>query len=278
MEFVDQGSGVRDQRSGVRDQGSAARRQGSGLRELSYRSMCGRFARRSTQEVLADWFGVPIEEMPWFEPTFNAAPQSVQPVVRVNRDTGGREFALLKWGLVPFWAKDAKMAYSTINARAEEVNTKPAYREAFRKRRCLIPADAFYEWRKVDPKNKRPYAIALKSDKPYAFAGLWELWRPKEREPLETFTIITTDPNELVEPMHDRMPAILEPGEYERWLDASDAVRPPIDLLRPYPAEKMRAWRVSDRVGNTRNDDPRLLEPSEEPAAPAQANLFDDGL
>jgi putative SOS response-associated peptidase YedK len=108
--------------------------------------MCGRFARRSTQEVLADWFGVPIEEMPWFEPTYNAAPQSNQPVVRLNRDSGGREFALMKWGLVPFWAKDAKVGYTTINARAEEAPTKPAYREAFRKRRCLIPADAFYEW------------------------------------------------------------------------------------------------------------------------------------
>ena len=228
--------------------------------------MCGRFARRSTQEVLADWFGVALEEMPWFEPTFNAAPQSTQPVVRLNRDSGGREFALLKWGLVPFWAKDAKIGYTTINARAEEAPSKPAYREAFKKRRCLIPADAFYEWKRVDAKSKLPYAFALEAGEPYAFAGLWESWRPKEGEPLETFTILTTDPNALVEPMHNRMPAILEPRDYDRWLDVSDASRPPIDVLRPYPLEKMRAWRVSERVGNVRNDDAKLLDDIEEKA------------
>jgi putative SOS response-associated peptidase YedK len=222
--------------------------------------MCGRFARRSTQEVLADWFGIPLEEMPWFAPTFNAAPQSMQPVVRINRDTGGREIALLRWGLVPFWAKDAKFGYTTINARAEEAPTKPAYREAFKKRRCLIPADAFYEWQRVDKKSKHPFAFALKSRQPYAFAGLWERWQPRDGEPLETFTILTTDPNSLVEPMHDRMPAILEPSEYPRWLDTNEPERPPIDLLRPYPIEKMVAWRVSDRVGNVRNDDPQLLD------------------
>ncbi len=232
--------------------------------------MCGRFARRSTQEILADWFGVPLEEMPWFEPTFNAAPQSTQPVVRLNRDTGSREFALLKWGLVPFWARDAKVGYTTFNARAEEAPAKPAYREAFKKRRCLIPADAFYEWQRIDPKSKHPYAFAMKEETPYAFAGLWESWRPKEGAPLESFTILTTDPNALVEPMHNRMPAILEPRDYDRWLntspDTSDPARPPVDLLRPFPAEKMRAWRVSDRVGSVRNNDPTLLDAVEESA------------
>jgi putative SOS response-associated peptidase YedK len=228
--------------------------------------MCGRFARRSTQEILADWFGVPLEEMPWFEPTFNAAPQSTQPVVRLNRDTGGREFALLKWGLVPFWAKDAKVGYTTFNARAEEAPAKPAYRDAFKKRRCLVPADAFYEWRRIDAKSKQPYAFATKAGEPCAFAGLWESWKPKDGSPLETFTILTTDPNALVEPMHNRMPAILEPHDYERWLDAGDPSRPPVDLLRPYPAEKMRAWRVSDRVGNVRNNDATLLDAIEERA------------
>ena len=110
--------------------------------------MCGRFARRSTQQVLADWFGVELEEMPWFAPSYNAAPQSVQPVVRLNRDSGKPEFVLNRWGLVPFWAKDAKPAYATINARAEEAATKPAFREALKKRRCLVPADAFYEWQR----------------------------------------------------------------------------------------------------------------------------------
>jgi putative SOS response-associated peptidase YedK len=233
--------------------------------------MCGRFARRSTQEVLADWFGVPLEEMPWFAPTYNAAPQSVQPVVRQNRDTIAREFALMRWGLVPFWAKDAKVGYTTINARAEEAPAKPAYREAFKKRRCLIPADAFYEWERMDAKGRRPYAFALAGNRPYAFAGLWESWKPKEGEPLETFTILTTDANGLVERIHNRMPAILEPADYARWLEPGDPARPPVDLLRPLAQEKMVAWRVSDRVGNVRNNDAKLLEPVDEP--PGEAAL-----
>jgi putative SOS response-associated peptidase YedK len=226
--------------------------------------MCGRFARRSTQEVLADWFGVELEDMPWFAPSYNAAPQSVQPVARLNRDSGNREFALLRWGLVPFWAKDAKLAYSMINARAEEAAKKPAYREALKKRRCLIPADAFYEWQRVDKKTKHPFAFALKSGEPCALAGLWERWQPREGPAagasLETFTILTTDPNELLEPFHNRMPVILDRGDYERWLDPGDPARPPVDLLRSYPAEKMQAWQVSDRVGNVRNNDAELLQ------------------
>jgi putative SOS response-associated peptidase YedK len=222
--------------------------------------MCGRFARRSTQEVLADWFGVPLEDMPWFEPSFNVAPQSFQPVVRLARDTGKREFAILKWGLVPFWAKDAKIGYTTINARAEDVASKPMYREPLKKRRCLVPADAFYEWKRIDPKTKHPFAFALKSGKPWAFAGLWESWRPKEGEPLETFTILTTDPNAVMEPIHNRMPAILEPRDYDRWLEPGDPARPPTDLLRPFPPEEMEAWPVSSLVGNVRNNSPALLD------------------
>ena len=203
--------------------------------------------------------------MPWFAPTYNAAPQSVQPVLRLNRDSGQREFAPLRWGLVPFWAKDAKFAYTTINARAEEVAAKPAYREAFKKRRCLIPADAFYEWQRIDTKTKHPFAFALKSGEPYALAGLWERWQPKEGDALETFTILTTDPNQLMEPIHNRMPVILAPRDYPRWLghggpDSGGGAQPPTDLLRPFPAEEMIAWPVSDRVGNVRNNDPQLLE------------------
>ena len=167
----------------------------------------------------------------------------------------------MRWRLVPFWAKDAKFGYTTINARAEEVATKPAYREALKRRRCLVPADAFYEWAWIDPKSKRPFAFSLKSGEPYAFAGLWESWRPNDGDALETFTILTTDPNEVIEPIHNRMPVILEPDSYNRWLDAGDSTRPPVDLLQPYPAERMRAWPVSDRVGNVRNNDPELLEP-----------------
>jgi putative SOS response-associated peptidase YedK len=225
------------------------------------RTRCGRFARRSTQEELADWFGVALEDMPWFMPSFNVAPQSVQPVVRLSHDTGEREFALQRWGLVPHWAKDAKLGFSTINARAEEAASKPAFREALKRRRCLVPADAFFEWQRLDAKSKRPFAIALKSGEPYAFAGLWESWQPKDGSPLETFTILTTAPNEIMAPIHNRMPVIVTPKDYDQWLDPGNTAKPPVDLLHPYPAERMRAWPVSDRVGNVRNNDPELLEP-----------------
>jgi len=209
--------------------------------------------------VLADWFGVELEEMPWFAPSYNVAPQSVQPVVRLNRDSGHRELRRCA-GAGAVLAKDAKFGYSTINARAEEAAAKPAYREALKKRRCLVPADAFYEWQRIDKKTKHPFAFALKSGEPYAMAGLWEHWQPKEGAALETFTILTTDPNELMEPIHNRMPVILARRDYERWLEPGDLARPPVDLLRPYPAEEMTAWPVSDRVGNVRNNDPQLLE------------------
>ena len=212
--------------------------------------------------------------MPWFAPSFNVAPQSVQPVVRLNRDSGDREFALLRWGLVPFWAKHAKFGYSTINARAEEAASKPAFREALKKRRCLVPADAFYEWMKPNAKLKIPYAIALTSGEPCALAGLWESWRPAEGPSIETFTILTTDPNEVTEPFHNRMPVILEPKDYDRWLEPGDPARPPIDLLRPYPADRMRAWPVSARVGNVRNNDPTLLEPVTPADSAGSPSLF----
>jgi putative SOS response-associated peptidase YedK len=223
--------------------------------------MCGRFARRSTQEVLADWFGVALENMPWFAPSFNVAPQSIQPIVRLSRDTGKREFALQRWGLVPHWARDTKLGFSTINARVEEAASKPAFREALKRRRCLVSADAFFEWQRLDAKSKKPFAIALTSGEPYAVAGLWESWQPKDGPPLETFTILTTVANEVMAPIHNRMPVILQPRDYDCWLDLGDPARPPVDLLRPYPAERMHAWSVSDRVGNVRNNDPELLEP-----------------
>lgn len=242
-------------------------------------SMCGRFARRSTQQVLADWFGVKMEddameEAAAFTPTFNAAPQTFQPVVRMNRDSGAREFALLRWGLAPAWAKDPKCGYSLINARAEDAAEKPAFREALKKRRCLVPVDAFYEWQRLSSRRRAPYAFALRSGEPYALAGLFERWRAKDGQPLETFTILTTDPNELMEPVHDRMPVILEPRDYARWLESGTTERPPLDLFRPLPAGKMKKWRVSERVGNVRNNDPALLEEVEKKEEPAQGNLF----
>ena len=180
----------------------------------------------------------------------------------------------MRWGLVPYWARDAKIAYSTINAKAETVATSPSFREAFRKRRCLVPADAFYEWQKLDAKTKQPFAIAMKDGSPYAFAGLWDRWRdPLTREPLETFTIVTTDANELIQGMHTRMPVILEPKDYDRWLTPGDAERLPTDLLRAYPAERMTAWKVDRQVGNVRNDTTDCIAPLVD-ETPSQSELL----
>jgi putative SOS response-associated peptidase YedK len=236
--------------------------------------MCGRYVRKSTRRELAQWFGIDVAELPDFGPSYNAAPQSIQPIVRLNRDTAQREIALLRWGLVPYWSKDSKIGYSTINAKAETITSAPAFREAIRHRRCLVPADAFYEWQKLDAKAKQPFAIALKSGEPYAFAGVWERWHdPQTREPLETFTVITTEANEVLKPLHDRMPVILEPRDYSRWLAPTDPAQLPVDLLRSYDSDKMNAWKVDSRVGNVKNDDPELLLP---PAPPPQSLLWDE--
>jgi putative SOS response-associated peptidase YedK len=223
--------------------------------------MCGRYYRRSDKQRIAEHFRLHPGSMPDFISSYNVAPQTFQPIIRLNRDTGEREVVMMRWGLIPFWSKNAKIGYSTINAKAETVATAPAFREAFKSRRCLIPADAFYEWQKIDAKTKQPFAIGMKDGSPYAFAGLWERWRdPATREPLETFTVITTDPNELVQPLHDRMPVILEPKDYDRWLHLDDPTHPPIDLLRAFQAEQMIAWKVDGRVGNVRNDDEGCIE------------------
>jgi putative SOS response-associated peptidase YedK len=194
--------------------------------------------------------------------SYNVAPQSFQPVVRLSPDTGGRELTVMRWGLVPFWSKDGKASFSTINAKSETVATSPAFREAWKYRRCLVPADWFYEWQKLDEKTKQPYAIGMKDDGMFAFAGLWEKWTDKTTgQVLRTYTILTTDPNELLEPIHNRMPVIVPPKDYERWMAPAEPSHLPVDLLRPYPAEAMKAWRIGRAVGNTRNNDPSLIVP-----------------
>jgi putative SOS response-associated peptidase YedK len=210
----------------------------------------------------------------YLAPSYNVAPQSFQPVVRLNRESGQRELAIMRWGLVPYWAKDAKVAFSTINAKAETITTSPTYREAIKRRRCLVPADWFYEWQKLDAKTKQPYAIGLKDNSMFAFAGLWERWKDKTSgQVLETYSVITTDPNELMEPIHNRMPVILAPKDYERWLQPGEPSHLPVDLLRPFPAEEMNAWKVSSAVGNVRNNSPELCEPLKL-VEPADRGLF----
>jgi len=195
---------------------------------------------------------------------YNIAPSQLLPVCRLDK-AGEREMATMRWGLIPFWAKDSKIAYKTINARAETVATSPAFRDAFKQRRCLVPATGFYEWQKR-PGGKQPFHIGMQDGQPFAFAGLWSSWRSPEGDAVETYTIITAQPNKLTATVHDRMPVILDPADYARWLDAAqpDAA----ELLKPYPADEMRAYPVSTRVNKPANDDASLLEAS--PVEPAR--------
>jgi putative SOS response-associated peptidase YedK len=224
--------------------------------------MCGRFIITTAATALRDLFGT-RNALPNFRPRYNAAPTDQLPIILRDRDTGERHLNVLRWGLIPFWARDAKIGYSTINAKAETVAEKPAFREAFNSRRCLVPADGFYEWHKVGAKAKQPYRISMRDGATFAFAGLWERWNDRASgELVRSFTIVTTTPNAICAPIHDRMPVILEPSSYGQWLgdEPADAVRL-LMMLRPYPAERMTAYPVSARVGNVRNDDAALIEP-----------------
>lgn len=236
--------------------------------------MCGRYARKSAQELLAEWFEMDLEQMRWAPPTWNVAPQSFQPVVRLNPESGRREMPLMRWGLIPSWAKDARIGLGTINARAEEAATKPAFREAIKKRRCLVPADAYYEWQKTGPKTRQPYAITLTGGQPIAFAGLWESWRDKDSQPLETFSILTTAANPRLAAIHDRMPVIIERKDYARWLDASDVSEPSAELLRATAPDRIVLWPVSNRIGNMRNNDETLFNPINTTSEGTQGQLF----
>ena len=172
-----------------------------------------------------------------------------------------RSLEVMRWGLIPFCAKDEKIGFSTINARAEEVDTKPAFREPFRQRRCLVPVENFYEWQKTG-KGKQPYAVGLKRGGLMALAGLWDTWRSSAEERIRSFTIITTPPNQLCAKLHNRMPAVLKPDAWPLWLGEQPAELAKVKaLLVPYPSDDMIAWPVSPRVGDVKNNDPGLVEP-----------------
>jgi putative SOS response-associated peptidase YedK len=225
--------------------------------------MCGRYYRRSDKQKIAEAFHVAqVDDFPLPPWDYNVAPTTMQPIIRASRDTGGRELVQLRWGLIPFFTKqisDVK-GISTINARAETVAKSPTYREPFKKRRCLVPASGFYEWKQIDTKEKQPFAFDLTNGNMMAFAGLWDAWKdPANGKWLQSYTIITTEANELMAAVHTRMPVILHPGDFDRWLDREASNQPPIDLLRPFPADEMEAFAVSKDVGNVRNNSPELL-------------------
>lgn len=223
--------------------------------------MCGRFTLTTSAEVVAEFFE--LADLPELTPRYNIAPSQPAPIVLLDRDRGVRRLAHLKWGLVPFWAKDPGIGYKMINARAETAATRPAYRAAFRHRRCLVVADGFYEWQKQEgSKRKQPYYIRMDNVGLFALAGLWEHWDSPDGSELDTCTILTTDPNKLMKPLHDRMPVILRPEDYAIWLDPAakptDALR---SLLRPYPADRMNAYPVSTTVNSPANETPACIEP-----------------
>jgi putative SOS response-associated peptidase YedK len=204
-----------------------------------------------------------IGALPNFPPRYNAAPSQALPIVR-RGGRGGRELALARWGLVPSWSKGPDARFSMINARAETVAEKPAYRGAFRHRPCLVPADGFYEWQARGKGVKQPYYFSLPSGKTFAFAGLWEHWLGAGGDEIESFTIIVTDANACVQPVHERMPVILRPEDYPCWLGEEDApARARLALLKPFPADEMRSWPVSRQVNSPANDSPELIAVTE---------------
>ena len=224
--------------------------------------MCGRVHLSSDVTEIKLVFGIPPERpTPNLAPSWNVAPTDPLPVVRFDVEARERSLDAMRWGLVPFWAKDIKVGFANINAMAETVDIKPAFREAFQRRRCLVPVDNFYEWKKTDI-GKQPYAVALAGRGLMALAGLWENWRSPAGERIRSLTIITTTPNELCARLHNRMPVVLKPDAWPLWLgeEPSDP-RQLKGLLGPYPSEEMTCWPVSVRVGNVKNNDPSLIEP-----------------
>jgi len=223
--------------------------------------MCGRFTLTTSAEVVAEFFE--LADLPELTPRYNIAPSQPVPAVLLDGEHRLRRLDHLRWGLVPFWAKDPAIGYRMINARSDGVENKPAFRAAFKKRRCLVAADGFYEWQKQEgSKRKQPYYIRMTGGGVFAFAGLGEHWESPDGAALDTCTILTTEPNALMKPLHDRMPVILPRESFAAWLDPAQQTPDPIlRLLRPFPAKAMSAFPVSTTVNNPANDTPACLEP-----------------
>lgn len=224
--------------------------------------MCGRVIQSSSPLKLSIVGGLEMRDdrLGNVRPRYNAAPSQDLLVIIEDHKTGERSLEPLRWGLIPSWIKDENGGRKPINAKAETVAKLPMFRNAYAHRRCIIPVDGFFEWQAIKgAKAKQPYAIAMKDGSPFGLAGIWDNWRdPVTDEWLRTFAIITLDANELLEPIHNRMPAILEPRSYDRWLGPEPD---PHDLLISYPSDLMTMWPISRRVNSPANDDPAIVEP-----------------
>jgi putative SOS response-associated peptidase YedK len=218
--------------------------------------MCGRYTRKKDKDLakIMEYYGI-TEATVEIDPRYNIAPTQI--VAAVNQQ---RQLVGYKWGLIPSWAKDAKIANKLINARAETLQEKPSFRTALLKRRCLLPADGYYEWKKEDG-GKQPYYFHRRDDGLFSFAGLWEEWKSPDNEIIRTCTIITTEPNELAAAIHNRMPAILKRTDEALWLDPAARVPDLVQLLQPYPDEELEAYAVSRAVNAPGRDDAALVEP-----------------
>ncbi len=221
--------------------------------------MCGRFTLRANAKAVADLFGMP--EPPPLKPQYNIAPSQMVLALRSASDGKSKEWAILKWGLVPPWADDPKIGYRMANARAETVAIKPSFRSAYKSRRCIIPADGYYEWQATGAKQKQPYFFHRPDDSVFAFAALWEHWQGDD-EPLETFSLLTTDANAKAAEVHDRMPVILTGKAVDTWLDHSlKDLKPLADLLKPAPDNLLTTVPVSTFVNSPKNEGPKCVEP-----------------
>src|SRR5579864_316808 len=221
--------------------------------------MCGRYRLTARERYLRDHFGLD-DDISW-APRWNIAPTQPIAVIRQDAREPKRSFGLFRWGLIPYWAKDPSIGFKATNAMSETAAEKPAFREAMRQRRCLVPADGFYEWLKIGPKEKQPYNFGMSDASVFAFAGLWERWKAPGGEIIQTCTILTTQPNSLVETVHDRMPVILDRHNYDLWLDpgVTDPARVS-DCLKPFDATLMRKYPVSARVNLPNDDDPECAK------------------
>jgi len=217
--------------------------------------MCGRYALKTPVSKLVSHFD--LDEAVDVVPRYNIAPGTDIPTIRHSPE-GKRVMHLLHWGLVPHWAKDPGIGAKLSNARGETVADKPSFRDAFKRRRCLVPADGFYEW-KTEGRQKQPYYFSMKTGEPFALGGVWESWRAPDGRILRTCCLITTEPNEIMLPVHDRMPVIVSPDDCEAWLTGE--VDDVLDLVRPYPTDEMQTWAVSKRVSRSSEEGADLVLP-----------------